>query len=335
MLRDQLEIVVFTYNRAEPLRRTLQRLLETPFAECRVTVQDNASTDETPAVCAEYAERFPDLVVSRNEINIGGSANYLRGRERSQATYTWILADDDLIEPDAAEEVIRAIESGRFDVLAVASPEAVEGRPDPPEPTAPVVTTTQGYLRSGHRRFWSFTFVATVIFRTELFDSQLVVAGYRNCANSYPHFPFVTMLAERPLPLWVSGRSLIRRDGAGDTTPSWLYWWRIWLGSCDTIADRRLRHEVVEQGAWLGMSFTRALALPLVTERLEFPTRALPLLLELAGRRVAWRQRLTMIALVPLAIIPPWAYRLAKWVVFRKPVVARRDPGAAYDDLRL
>ena len=47
---DNLEIIVITYNRAELLGTTLDRLAASPFSTCRITVLNNASTDHTQQV---------------------------------------------------------------------------------------------------------------------------------------------------------------------------------------------------------------------------------------------------------------------------------------------
>src|SRR5690349_20144371 len=92
---DELELFVVTYNRAGALRRTLEALLVSPFSGCAITVLDNASVDETPAVCEEFAGRFARLRTVRHARNVGFGANYLRAIELARAPYTWILADDD------------------------------------------------------------------------------------------------------------------------------------------------------------------------------------------------------------------------------------------------
>ena len=56
-----LDVLIPTYNRAPLLARTLESLLAADRPESMpvvVTVCDNRSTDETPAVVAAFRERF-------------------------------------------------------------------------------------------------------------------------------------------------------------------------------------------------------------------------------------------------------------------------------------
>src|SRR4051812_28649789 len=119
MLADDLAIMVFTYNRADNLRRTLEQLEDSPFAACRITVLDNHSTDHTPDVCRAFEGRFPRYRVIRHRVNIGLGPNYLRGVELSDARYSWILSDDEDFDFSDCSDVIEAIEEGEVDLFSL------------------------------------------------------------------------------------------------------------------------------------------------------------------------------------------------------------------------
>ena len=51
----RVSIVIPTYNRADLLPFTLKSALEQTFADREIMVIDNASTDETPQLMAQYA----------------------------------------------------------------------------------------------------------------------------------------------------------------------------------------------------------------------------------------------------------------------------------------
>src|SRR5215210_7668396 len=122
MLDDDLAIMVFTYNRAENLRRTLEQLEASPFAGCRISVLDNHSTDATPEVCREFEGRFARYRTVRHARNIGLGPNYLRDVELSEGRYSWILSDDEQFDFSDCEDVIGAIEAGDVDLISLGSP---------------------------------------------------------------------------------------------------------------------------------------------------------------------------------------------------------------------
>src|SRR5436190_11169841 len=125
---QDLEIFIFTYNRAESLRRTLSQLTAEPVRSCRITVLDNHSTDGTPEVCAAKKNSLPNFRHVRHPKNIGGLANYLRGIELAEAKYTWVICDDDSFDFSKAADIFAEIAKGETDIISV----GVEGHALPP-----------------------------------------------------------------------------------------------------------------------------------------------------------------------------------------------------------
>lgn len=160
-LAQLLEVLVFTYDRAESLRRTLEQLEVSSFAACRITILDNCSPDHTPEVCEEFSARLPHLRVVRHPRNIGLGPNYLRAVELSRAEYSWILSDDEVLDLHKASDVVAAIQEGAVDLISLGSPEQQAWERG-------LRTTTQALLNAGQSYFWVWTFAAGVIFRTAL-----------------------------------------------------------------------------------------------------------------------------------------------------------------------
>ncbi len=64
------------YNGERYLRATLDSILAQDFEDFELLVADNASTDGTPQILQEYAERDGRVVVHRQPRNLGAAANY-------------------------------------------------------------------------------------------------------------------------------------------------------------------------------------------------------------------------------------------------------------------
>ena len=73
MLKNKLEIFVITYNRAEKLKSTLEKLADnrSPVRNFDVKILDNASTDNTENICHEFVQKHPNFTYVRNKINVG------------------------------------------------------------------------------------------------------------------------------------------------------------------------------------------------------------------------------------------------------------------------
>jgi glycosyltransferase involved in cell wall biosynthesis len=299
-----LEILLITFNRAAELDRTLAALHSSPFAGCRVSVLDNASTDATPEVCTRWAERFEDLRVVRHPRNVGGGPNYLRAVELSRARYTWVLADDDLLDFSRCEDVIAAIDEGEVDLLAVGAP-GLE--------TWPKGRTSLGAVWAQDGRVFSvLTFIPCQIFRSELFTDHDMADGYRHVDMLFPQFPFVRRQLERDATVHVAHHPIVQRDG-WSVPGSHLWFFVRWVRNCLTISDRDTR-----RGAIYGIEpsrrhWTFVLAQGIMLERARHPERLIAEIAELR-RTMVGEQKLLLLLVAPLAFGPRTLYlRLQRW----------------------
>lgn len=183
-LSDVLEVILVTYNRARYLETSLQILVKSPVAGCRFTIIDNASSDDTPEVCARFAKQFPNFHVRRNRFNVGISGNYLRALETAQAEYTWILCDDDDYDFSNWSEVEQAILSRKFDLLSLGVPvhdELPRGRE----------IHLQDLIQDRSTNFfYTSSFIPCTIFRTSIIAPAMVLQGYYNIHTIYSNLYF-------------------------------------------------------------------------------------------------------------------------------------------------
>ena len=91
--------------------------MNSPFKDCKITIRDNASPDETQEICEKYSKLFKNMYVIRNNKNIGGCANVLRSYEQATYPYVWVLGDNDYLNFDKCGDFIEAIESEKYDLI--------------------------------------------------------------------------------------------------------------------------------------------------------------------------------------------------------------------------
>jgi hypothetical protein len=107
-----------TYNRAASLRRALESVLAQTHADLEVLISDNASTDETPELCAEIAARDPRVRVIRQAQNIGLTANFNALLGAAAGEFVMVVADDDWLEPTYVEHCLAALDAAPGLVVA-------------------------------------------------------------------------------------------------------------------------------------------------------------------------------------------------------------------------
>ena len=212
MIEDKIEIMIPTYNRAKYLDRTLNSLLNSPFKNCKITVRDNASPDDTPLICEKYADKFENITIIRNNKNIGGDGNIIRSYETATKEYVWVLADNDLLNFDDCKDFIEAIESEKYGLIICSSGNFLfEETPHPTFETKGLSeyikensdksnhleNTAEELVSIIKQYYFSVTsFIPSAIYKTELIDSDYLIKGYEYISRKYPHFPLLVKALE-------------------------------------------------------------------------------------------------------------------------------------------
>jgi glycosyltransferase involved in cell wall biosynthesis len=87
-----------TYNRARTLGRAIDSVLHQTYQHIELVISDNASGDETEAVCRAAAERDSRIKYLRQPANVGPTANFREVFDHSSGEFFMWLADDDWLD---------------------------------------------------------------------------------------------------------------------------------------------------------------------------------------------------------------------------------------------
>ncbi len=83
------------YNEARFVRQTIESLLAQDFQNIEVVISDNGSTDDTAAICRQFAESDPRVRYERSEVNLGAFVNFNRAFDLTTGEYfMWAGAHD-------------------------------------------------------------------------------------------------------------------------------------------------------------------------------------------------------------------------------------------------
>ena len=99
------------YNGEPFLEETLDAILAQTFKDFEVVISDNASTDETQAICYDYMAKDTRIRYVRNEINLGAAKNYNRVFELDAGDYFKWAAADDLFTPDYLASCVAVLDT--------------------------------------------------------------------------------------------------------------------------------------------------------------------------------------------------------------------------------
>lgn len=116
-MTPRLTIGLITYNGADNLRRCIDSLLSQTFTDFELLIHDNASTDGTSEICADYAARDSRVRHVRHPQTVPQSVNFRGVLMAAQTELFMWAADDDIWAPDFARLCIAELD---------AHPQAVE-----------------------------------------------------------------------------------------------------------------------------------------------------------------------------------------------------------------
>ncbi len=111
----------------------LDSLLAQSFSDFEIIISDNASTDDTAAICQAYAAQDPRIRYIRQPTNIGPEANFKFVLDQANAPYFMWSAADDARSQDYVEENVRFLDT-HADYVASTCPNRIEGRVPPLDP---------------------------------------------------------------------------------------------------------------------------------------------------------------------------------------------------------
>jgi glycosyltransferase involved in cell wall biosynthesis len=116
-----------TYNRVARLERAVKFILAQDYPNIELVISDNASGDETPALCRRLAEADRRVRYFRQQSNVGPTANYAAALSAATGELYMATADDDWLAPNYVSSCMTALAADRSLVSVVGRPEMYQG----------------------------------------------------------------------------------------------------------------------------------------------------------------------------------------------------------------
>lgn len=93
-----LSIIIPIWNDEKFLAECLNSCLtqDIPYDDYEIICVDDGSTDRTPDILADYAKKYPNVVVINKEHGVGFGRNI--GMDHAKGEYLWFVDHDDLVE---------------------------------------------------------------------------------------------------------------------------------------------------------------------------------------------------------------------------------------------
>ena len=93
------------YNSAAYMDRCIESLLPVG-SEAEIILIDDGSTDDTPALCDAYAEKYPDMIRVIHQPNGGHGEGVNQGLRHAEGMYYKVVDSDDWLDGDSLKKAI-------------------------------------------------------------------------------------------------------------------------------------------------------------------------------------------------------------------------------------
>lgn len=175
-----LTISIPTYNRPEKVRNTILRLIPQLNDNVFLRVLDNHSDidiksfvqNDIPPAVANKVE------IIRHRINIGADSNFARCVELCDTPYIWMVGDDDKVEDNAVELILKEIELYKDEDLIGIN---FSSNCCPVKRLSPVTISSTTQLAYNLDSFGNWLFISTSVYKTKEYLKYL----YLSCWGAY------------------------------------------------------------------------------------------------------------------------------------------------------
>lgn len=198
MLKDDLEIILITYNRKPYLERTLRQLFDenSPIKDFQITILDNCSDDGSSELTEEYCNNYKNIKHIVHSRNIGGCANVTRAFEIAKKKYVWVICDDDYYNWENWHYVEQAVGENHDAVI--------------------VANHNINNSSDIYEIIFQSTFLPAGIYKTSLIDNDVMRNAYDNIQNMFPHLAISTKIANTTKDFYVIPKAVVLNGYALD-----------------------------------------------------------------------------------------------------------------------
>lgn len=118
MGKVKFSIIMPVYNVEKYIRTAVNSVLSQTYDNFEIILVDDASPDNCPAICDEYAEKYNNVKCVHHSVNHGLSAVRNTGLQYASGEYVSFMDTDDYIDSDLLETVNSSLEKNPADSVA-------------------------------------------------------------------------------------------------------------------------------------------------------------------------------------------------------------------------
>lgn len=102
----RVSVIMPAYNGAKTIAESINSVISQTYSDWELIICDDGSTDNTYEIAASYAEKYPDVILLRNERNLGEGATRNHCISHARGEYIAFLDCDDISLPERFREQV-------------------------------------------------------------------------------------------------------------------------------------------------------------------------------------------------------------------------------------
>lgn len=177
-MKGLISVIVPVYNVAAYLPQCVESILSQDYTNLEVILIDDGSTDNSGAICDEFAQKDSRIRVIHQK-NGGAAAAKNAGLRIATGEYLSFVDSDDFLEPGAYSYMVEVLGEKQADVVQCAHRDVFRNRTsDRFSDRERCVINASAYLAQ-YTRDWSCALLWNKLYRRELFDGIFFEEGHK------------------------------------------------------------------------------------------------------------------------------------------------------------
>ena len=113
----KVSVVVPVYNVEQYLQQCVDSLLKQTYKDIEIILVDDGSKDNSPAMCDDYSQKYPDMIKTIHKANGGLGLARNTGMEYAKGEFVIFIDSDDYADEDLIERLVKSADKYNAQVV--------------------------------------------------------------------------------------------------------------------------------------------------------------------------------------------------------------------------
>jgi glycosyltransferase involved in cell wall biosynthesis len=191
MSHIDISVIIPVFNREHCIKKCIASVLDQKNVCFEIIIIDDGSTDNTLQICNEIAEKIPNIKIIHQE-NAGLASARNVGLDNATGEYITFLDSDDLLAPEALQNMLFAISKYNVDVVVgeydiISADDTLIGKGVIPSDYTNQIIDTKTFFELNSRKECNFLFTVlwSKLFKKSIWDNLRFKDGIRFAEDEY------------------------------------------------------------------------------------------------------------------------------------------------------